>query len=396
MNYKKNIMPLISTMLIFSIGLTGVYGAKTTGQLNQQRSSIKSKLDAAQSNLNSTKAKQTNALAELERLDSQLNEVQNELDVISNDLSQTTERLNVSQQELKQAIVDRDNQYESLKKRIRVMYENGSAGYLDVLLDSDGFSDFLKRVEYVNKLMEYDNNLLQGYEKNETIIANNVKTITEDKNNLEALEKQQKAKKSSLDESIAAKNAIVKQLNADVNTYEQQIKDLQNQDSEVQRLISNAEKASASRSSADYSASKGRVYAASSGQFMYPVPAYSGYRPNSGYGYRSSPISGRSEFHTGVDLKATLNTDIVAAASGTVIYAGNRGGYGKCVIINHGGGYSTLYAHNNAILVSVGQSVQKGQVISKAGTTGYSTGVHLHFEVRINGKHTNPTPYIYG
>ena len=120
------------------------------------------------------------------------------------------------------------------------MYENGSVGYLNVLLESDGFSDFLKRAEYVKKLMEYDNTLLTRYQNNETIIANNVKTITEDKRNLEVLEARQKDKKAALDKSIEEKNAIVKQLDSNVNTYEQQIKDLQNQDSEVQKLINKA------------------------------------------------------------------------------------------------------------------------------------------------------------
>lgn len=414
MKFNKVAAPFAAAVLSLSVGLTGVYAAKTTTQLNQEKQNIKNRISTTQDKLNDTKAKQTDAVAELARLDEQLNSVQSELDVITNDLEETTNRLTTSQEELKQAITDRDDQYDSLKKRVRVMYENGSAGYLDVLLEADGFSDFLKRVEYVNKLVDYDNKLLNNYQHNETVIAANVKTITADKRNLEKLEKEQQAKKKTLDENIAAKNEIVKQLNSDVNTYQQQIKDLENQDAAVQKLINqaNAEAAAAkkkaaaakstrtstksSSSSSLYSSSAGKVYAASKGQFMYPVPAYSGYRPNSGYGYRSSPISGGSEFHTGVDLKATLNTDVVASASGTVIYAGNRGGYGKCVIIDHGGGYSTLYAHNNAILVSVGQSVQKGQVISKAGTTGYSTGVHLHFEVRINGKHTNPTPYIYG
>lgn len=391
MKLNKFAVSAMSTLLAVSVCFTGTYAE----DLTSKRSSIQSQLNDAKEKLNQTKSQQTDALAELQQLDAQLNTVQAELDSITSDLTETTDRLNTSQEELKQAIVDRDNQYDNLKDRIRVMYENGNTGYLEVLFEADGFGDFLKRVEYVNKLMEYDNELLDNYEKNETIIATNVKTITEDKRSLEDLEAQQQAKKDALDESIAEKNELVKQLNSDVDTYEQQIKDLEEQDSEVQKLIQQAQSAASSSSSSSYSSSSGKVYSAPSGQFMYPVPAYSGYKPNSGYGYRSSPISGRSEFHTGLDLKATLNTDVVAAASGTVIYAGNRGGYGKCVIIDHGNGYSTLYAHNNALLVSVGESVQKGQVISKAGTTGYSTGVHLHFEIRINGQHTNPYPYIY-
>lgn len=410
MKYNKIAVQLISTVLTVTIGTTGVYAAKSTSALKQQQSSIQSKITDAQSKLNSTKSEQTDAVAELQKLDEQLNQLQSELDVISNNLTETTNKLNTEQEELRQAIVDRDNQYESLKKRVRVMYETGNTGYLSVLLEANGFSDFLKRVEYVKSLIDYDNKLLVSYQNNETVIANNVKSITEDKHNLETLEAEKQSKKDSLDESIAAKNEIVKKLDSDISTYEQQIKDLEAQDTEVQKLIKQAEAEAAkqaaaaktsssssksSSSSSSASSSSGKVYAATSGQFMYPVPAYSGYKPNSGYGYRSSPISGKSEFHTGLDLKATLNTDVVASASGTVIYAGNRGGYGKCVIIDHGGGYSTLYAHNNALVVSVGQSVQKGQVISKAGTTGYSTGVHVHFEVRINGSHTNPYPYIY-
>ena len=392
MKYSKFAVTALSTILAVSVAFTGTY-AQTTSSLTSKKSNIQNQLSETKKKLDETKSQQTDALSELQQLDAQLNTVQSELDVITNDLTETTKRLNVSQEELKQAIVDRDNQYDNLKNRIRTMYENGNTGYLEVLFEADGFGDFLKRVEYVNTLMEYDNDLLDNYEKNETIIATNVKTITEDKRSLEDLEAQQQAKKDTLNESIAEKNRLVAQLNSDVDTYEQQIKDLEKQDSEVQKLIQQAQ--SSSSSSSSYSSSAGKVYSAPSGQFMYPVPAYSGYKPNSGYGYRSSPISGRSEFHTGLDLKATLNTDVVAAASGTVIYAGNRGGYGKCVIIDHGNGYSTLYAHNNALLVSVGQSVQKGQVISKAGTTGYSTGVHLHFEIRINGQHTNPYPYIY-
>ena len=321
------------------------------------------------------------------------------------------------------------------------MYEYGNSGYLEALLSSDNFSDFITRLEYTNKLVEYDNKVLKDYTHSEEVIATNVKTIANDKKQIEDMKAEQAKKQQILDNNIARKNQIVKQLDSNQSTYEAQIADLQQQDANVQALIQKAEaeakareaaaakakadaaakakaaqaaKAKSSSSSSTKSSTKSRsssyntgssntsggsssatVYSSNGKHYQYPIPAYNGYKPNSGYGYRSSPIAGGTEFHTGVDLKATLNTDVIAAESGTVIYAGWRGGYGKCVIIDHGGGYSTLYAHNNVLKVSVGQTVQRGQVIAGAGTTGYSTGVHSHFEVRINGQHTNPTGYIY-
>ena len=300
---------------------------------------------------------------------------------------------------------------------------------------------FITRLEYTNKLVEYDNKVLKDYTHSEEVIATNVKTIAKDKKQIEDMKAEQAKKQQILDNNIARKNQIVKQLDSNQSTYEAQIADLQQQDANVQALIQKAEaeakareaaaakakadaaakakaaqaaKAKSSSSSSTKSSTKSRsssyntgssntsggsssatVYSSNGKHYQYPIPAYNGYKPNSGYGYRSSPIAGGTEFHTGVDLKATLNTDVIAAESGTVIYAGWRGGYGKCVIIDHGGGYSTLYAHNNVLKVSVGQTVQRGQVIAGAGTTGYSTGVHSHFEVRINGQHTNPTGYIY-
>ena len=312
------------------------------------------------------------------------------------------------------------------------MYEYGNSGYLEALLSSDNFSDFITRLEYTNKLVEYDNKVLKDYTHSEEVIATNVKTIAKDKKQIEDMKAEQAKKQQILDNNIARKNQIVKQLDSNQSTYEAQIADLQQQDANVQALIQKAEaeakadaaakakaaaqaaKAKSSSSSRTKSSTRSKsssyntgssntsggsssatVYSSNGKHYQYPIPAYNGYKPNSGYGYRSSPIAGGTEFHTGVDLKATLNTDVIAAESGTVIYAGWRGGYGKCVIIDHGGGYSTLYAHNNVLKVSVGQTVQRGQVIAGAGTTGYSTGVHSHFEVRINGQHTNPTGYIY-
>ena len=435
---------LVSGLLTVSLTLAfvGVADAASVSQLQKQSSAFKNKISSVQSQINSTKQQKASTQSEIQELDRQLASVQAEITQLNTKIQETTANLNKSQQELKEAMATREAHYNTLKKRIRVMYEYGNSGYLEALLSSDNFSDFITRLEYTNKLVEYDNKVLKDYTHSEEVIATNVKTIAKDKKQIEDMKAEQAKKQQILDNNIARKNQIVKQLDSNQSTYEAQIADLQQQDANVQALIQKAEaeakarKAAAAKAKADAAAkakaaaqaakaksssssrtksstrsksssyntgssntsggsSSATVYSSNGKHYQYPIPAYNGYKPNSGYGYRSSPIAGGTEFHTGVDLKATLNTDVIAAESGTVIYAGWRGGYGKCVIIDHGGGYSTLYAHNNVLKVSVGQTVQRGQVIAGAGTTGYSTGVHSHFEVRINGQHTNPTGYIY-
>ena len=435
---------LVSGLLTVSLTLAfvGVADAASVSQLQKQSSAFKNKISSVQSQINSTKQQKASTQSEIQELDRQLASVQAEITQLNTKIQETTANLNKSQQELKEAIATREAHYNTLKKRIRVMYEYGNSGYLEALLSSDNFSDFITRLEYTNKLVEYDNKVLKDYTHSEEVIATNVKTIAKDKKQIEDMKAEQAKKQQILDNNIARKNQIVKQLDSNQSTYEAQIADLQQQDANVQALIQKAEaeakarEAAAAKAKADAAAkakaaaqaakaksssssrtksstrsksssyntgssntsggsSSATVYSSNGKHYQYPIPAYNGYKPNSGYGYRSSPIAGGTEFHTGVDLKATLNTDVIASESGTVIYAGWRGGYGKCVIIDHGGGYSTLYAHNNVLKVSVGQTVQRGQVIAGAGTTGYSTGVHSHFEVRINGQHTNPTGYIY-
>ena len=435
---------LVSGLLTVSLTLAfvGVADAASVSQLQKQSSAFKNKISSVQSQINSTKQQKASTQSEIQELDRQLASVQAEITQLNTKIQETTANLNKSQQELKEAIATREAHYNTLKKRIRVMYEYGNSGYLEALLSSDNFSDFITRLEYTNKLVEYDNKVLKDYTHSEEVIATNVKTIAKDKKQIEDMKAEQAKKQQILDNNIARKNQIVKQLDSNQSTYEAQVADLQQQDANVQALIQKAEaeakarEAAAAKAKADAAAkakaaaqaakaksssssrtksstrsksssyntgssntsggsSSATVYSSNGKHYQYPIPAYNGYKPNSGYGYRSSPIAGGTEFHTGVDLKATLNTDVIAAESGTVIYAGWRGGYGKCVIIDHGGGYSTLYAHNNVLKVSVGQTVQRGQVIAGAGTTGYSTGVHSHFEVRINGQHTNPTGYIY-
>ncbi|MBQ9603997.1 MAG: peptidoglycan DD-metalloendopeptidase family protein [Firmicutes bacterium] len=396
-------------LFIFTVLLTAAFTVnavtgETLSELQQQSQGIKSKIKNAKEELTSVQNQKDDAVSEIQQLDSELADVQAQLDMLTKQLEETSQRLDITTEELEQATEEREQQYETLKQRVRSMYENGTAGYLETILNAENMSDFLQRMEYTSRIMDYDQHLLENFSRVETLIDQSKTRIEQDKANQERLKRETEDEQELLNDKIAEKNALVEKLNSSAESYEAQISEWEEQDADIQALIKKKQAAAASSSrttsrssysgGSSYQASN-KVYAYTGDKYMYPVPAYSGYTPNSGYGYRSSPISGGSEFHTGLDLKATLNTDVVAAESGTVIYAGWRGGYGNCVIIDHGGGMSTLYAHNNALCVSVGQSVSKGQVISKAGTTGYSTGVHVHFEVRINGAHTNPTPYIY-
>lgn len=400
----------LTLSLILSFSAISVNGASISS-LKNKSSAFKSQINQTQQKLNQTNSQKATAQSEVSKLDKELAQVQAELSQLNKKLNYTSAKLKQKQDELDKAKKVKSEQYDNLKKRIRVMYEYGDSGYLEVILGAENFSDFLTRVEYANRFMNHDKELLAQYTEAERIINENVVEIANDKKTIETLKAEQVDKQQELNAKVIQKTAIVKQLNSNAATYEAQIADLEKQDKSVQALIQKAQKAaeeaakaakaaqqSASatkRSSTAGASGGGRVYSSNGKRFQYPVPAYAGYQPNGGYGYRGSPISGKGEFHTGLDLKATLNTDIVAAESGTVIYAGWRGGYGKCVIIDHGDGYSTLYGHNNILYVSAGQHVSRGQSIAGAGTTGYSTGVHCHFEVRINGQHTDPTGYIY-
>lgn len=403
---KKKLKAAVLSMVFVGIFMVSSVFGDTINDLKEESKGLKSRIEDARSQLSIASRQKENAESEIQQLDNELSYVQSELDALIKDLEETTQRLDMTREELNEAVKRREEQYETLKQRIRVMYENGSLGYIEVILDAENISDFLQRVEYTNRLMEYDQKVLDNFQHVENLISDSVKQIESDKANLEKLEKETEEEQELLNEKIAEKNELVKKLDSNVETYKEQISELESQDADIQALIKKKQAAAAvaskPKSSGGGSGGGGSryqpsttVYQSNGANFMYPVPAYSGYTPNSGYGYRSSPISGGSEFHTGLDLKATLNTDIVSAENGTVIYAGWRGGYGNTVIVDHGGGISTLYAHNNVLCVTSGQSVSKGQVIAKAGTTGYSTGVHSHFEVRINGSHTNPTPYIY-
>ncbi len=399
---KKRITA-IALAAFFAIFGTCVSFADNIEEYKEELQENKEQIGQVQQQLNQTSNQKSTAKAEVEKLDNELNKVNTEYERLTKELADTNAKLEAATKELEAAKAKREVQYETLKERIKVMYEEGDIGYLEVLLNAKDFSDYLNRMEYINRIMDYDNNLLADFQATEQLISDKVDEIEAYKQQLESLAAQQQAKKIELDGKVAEKLDLISKLSKDEATYNQQLSDLQEDNAAIEALIRKAENeaaaakaaaqaAAANATQASYSTSN-KVYSYSGGRFLWPVPAYVGVI-NDVYGYRSSPISGKGELHSGLDMKAPYGTDIVAADDGTVIYAAVRNGYGNCVIIDHGGGFSTLYGHNSSLCVTAGQSVVRGQVIAKAGATGYATGPHCHFEVRINGKYVDPNPYL--
>jgi len=441
---KKTISTIVALTLVGTLSLP-MY-AKTIDQLKQEQQDLRNKSQITRNALDNTTTEKNNVSNEISVLDNNLVEVGNEIDRLENELNQTSQHLEQTQADLKQAQEDKEKQYETLKKRIKYMYENGSVGYLEVLLNFKDFSDLLTRVENINNIITYDNKMLDEMKQLEVTIQTKVEEVSEQKKTIELLSKEQQDKKHALEETLEQKNQIFMKLANDEEEYKRQIEQMEKDDAEIQELIRKAQEeaarkaaeeaarkaaaeAAARKAAAEAAARKAAAEAAakaaskaankssssststksstssssntstssttySGGKMSWPLPGYDAPNGDYGFGYRKSPITGRGETHRGIDIPAPRGTTVYAAAGGTVITASYINSYGNAVIIDHGGGLSTVYAHNSKLLVSVGDTVSRGQAISQVGSTGDATGNHLHFEVRVNGQYTNPLPYV--
>lgn len=387
----KRIMAVMLTFLIAFSTFTVVapervvYG-KTLSQLQAEQRALKKKQETAKAALASAKDNKEKMTAEIEELDSQLEIAQNELDLVQVQLKDTEIKLSEAEVELAAASEASEKQLEIFSKRVKYIYENGSVGYLKVLFKSKNISDFLTRLQYVNDIMTYDNQTLDRLKKYEAIKKTKTEEITEEKASIEILVADQQIKNAALSSKLGEKEALYKKYQQDEEDYENVIASTEEASNEVQRLINSAVASQNKNGSSSYTANY------TGGQLQWPVPGRS--YISSGYGNRPKPIGSGYEFHTGYDIPAPYGSDIVAAEAGTVITASYVRGYGYTVIINHGNGLTTLYGHNSSLVVSVGQTVTRGQVIAKAGSTGNSTGNHCHFEVRVNGSHVSPKAYL--
>ena len=368
---KKRIAAIL-LVFILSIPFANVY-AKSPNEidkLKQEQDKLNKQIQQTQKNINQVKSEKKSVSKAIEDLDYKLNQAEDELSNVENLLSQLENQIAVTTMDLERASKDASSQKELLKKRVRVMYENGNAGYLSVILNSTSFSDFISRLDFLKKIINFDMNLLGKMKDHRDSVADKKSQLQSEMDEKEMLKKKIGEKKEQVATAKQDREKTLKDLTSDLKELERQEDKLLAQSNEI------AKKIVSMQSSNKYIG----------GKIGWPSPGY--YKVTSPFGYRTHPILKKKKLHTGIDIAVPSGTSVVAANSGKVIYSGYYGGYGNTVIIDHGGKISTLYAHNSKLLVKVGDEVEKGKVIS--------TGPHLHFEVRENGQPVDPMKYLTG
>lgn len=350
-----------------------------TTDLQTQRSDLQNQLNEANGQLDNVQSNLSENLQQVEKLDNRIESSEQELAEQESKITELKNSINQIEEELNIVTEKYDKQVELFKKRMVAIYMAGDTQYLDVLLKSRSLTDFISSYYIISQLTDIDENLLNDLEtKKKTINLSKQKLENEKKEMATILENQTRTTRT-LQNTKKMRENFIEKLSDEEKTLQAKIDEINKQYEEVNQQILEL-------------AQQGLDTTYIGGELAWPVPGYT--RITSKYAMRVHPITGQYKLHTGVDIGAPMGANFVAANDGVVVKAGPNTAYGNMVIIDHGGGISTLYAHGSEILVEVGQTVKRGDAILKVGSTGYSTGPHAHFEVRINGVTTDPLPYI--
>ncbi len=373
---------LIASFLLTPLGAESIKDKKD--ELTNTQQHIKDKENI----LKEQKEEEKDLESQIKNLDMQVVGIEDNIKDLGIKLEQKMQEINQSEQNLEVATNKRDEQYESTKERMVQMYKNQDMGYMQVIFSSDNLWDAINKVEYIKRISDKDDKILDEYKEQIDIIEVHKDKIEKEKIDLDLLRAQEVAKKDELGQTINAKQLAINNLQAKQSKTSSEISELEDISAQLEADIKRITKEMQAQQEKENKV----PVEYGGGTFTWPVPGW--YRISSEYGPRTSPIFGKTEFHTGIDIPASYGQSVSAAASGTVITAGWVRGYGNTVIISHGSGLVTLYGHNSSLTVTSGQKVSKGETIAKIGSTGYSTGNHLHFEVRLNDNHTNPWNYL--
>ena len=369
---------MIASMLLFNL-VSPTWADDTTDSLNSELESIQGQIGNARAQKASAEEIIREIAVKLHTIQVELDAANAELDRIHSEEDKVNAQIKQIELELEAARKQLLERQDLLNKRIRAIYIHGQLNYLEVIMGSKNFSDFANRLELLKRVIRSDYNLIQDIRVRQEQIQAKMNELSLQKQELEKLATEATKAQQAIEMKRAEQQAVMDSAKAQRDAAEQMEQD----------LIASSERIRQQIQARQGGGMEPQVIG--SGILGYPCSG----PITSPFGYRIHSIFGTTIYHSGIDIGVDEGTPVHAADSGVVIYSGSGlTGYGNVVIIDHGNGLSTLYAHNSALLVSEGESVSKGQVVAYSGMTGYATGPHVHFEVRVNGSPTDPMGYL--
>ena len=378
------IIVLVLGMLTTIVLSVKTYAKESVAEMQDKLNSLANQREKLEKELEKIKDKKEATLEQKEIIDRQITDLNSEVGILEEIVDDLSGQLNSSREKLKEAEGNLDKNTQLAKERIRAMYELGNTSYAEIILSSSSLHDFVARIEMVRQMADYDQKVINELKETKETIETETKAIQEktekQQNALNAMESNLSALERKQDQS----DALIEKFNEQT---EENLKALEKAEAAQEKLRAEIDKAIAQSGNQNYVG----------GDFLWPVKGY--YGITSRFGYRYHPISGKYKYHNGTDISGggINGKPILAVNSGTVLVAGyNTGGYGYYVVIDHGGGITSLYAHAKSLNVSKGQRVSRGDTIAYVGSTGYSTGPHLHLEFTKNGKRVDPLDYYPG
>ena len=367
-----------------------------TSELDQKRQDTLDKIEEIKDDISDVKSKIKNLEKSKSNLQSYINQLDDEAAALAvemqdmeNQIEEKQADIAVQEEELAKAQATADEQYENMKIRIQYMYENGTVSFLEALLTAKSLSEVLNRIDYIAQMSLYDRNMMDEYIATRDSISEYKAQLELEEQELQLLSDGLQEQKAAVDLLIETKTKEIAQYQSQINEANSDAKDYQAQLLKQEKALEEVENAIAAAAAAAAGANDGDGGASG---FLWPCPASR--RITSYFGPRKAPVAGASTYHKGIDVGASTGSAIVASASGVVTTSTYSRSAGNYIVISHGGGMSTVYMHCSALYVTVGEQVNKGDTIAAVGSTGYSTGPHLHFGIIKNGSYVDPLGYV--
>lgn len=370
---------IIVTLLISTLGVSTF--AAELSDLQEQQTQVQANQDMATSQLQAVQEELTENLQQIQELNTNITQYETEINEYNTQIVTLQDDITKTEAEIKKAEDNYNSQKKLLDDRLVTMYQAGTTEYLDVVLSSKTITEFLSNYYLLSILADSNVDFLDTIEQQKQIIEDEKKKLEEQKKQIDTAKEEKEKASIILQNTKVMKDTYTsqltdqeKQIQSEIDAYQAQLNQLE---AEIQEIT------------ADSLVINPNYIG---GEMLWPVPGYT--KLSSTFKMRVHPITGVYKLHSGIDIPAPTGTNFLAANDGVVVKAGYNTAYGNMVMIDHGGGVSTLYAHGDKIMVTLGQTVKKGDVVLQVGETGYATGPHAHFEVRINGTPVDPLPYV--